>query len=990
MPDPARDITRPLRLLAVVLGVALVLLAGLAWLNRKSLAREALTGWLASRGVSAEAEVEAFGFTTFTGSLRAGDPARPDFAADRIHVRYQLGFGGLEVRSVTLTRPVLRAALRQGRFNLGALDPLVQDFLSRPPQPDAARPRIEIEDGVLALATEYGPVRLSADALVEDAVLQRLAVTSAPARLRGEGFDVSLGRGALKAVTRAGRVDLSLEVPLTAAAADQLSLRDGRLGLVAHLPYPDLQKRRGDGAVVGALTVTGAQAKLQDQMLRDVEFKAGFSGESRGWIPDLSVRGKATASLQASTGSFGAAKATAVRLAAVSEDLAWTRRGGDRLAGPVKLTGSAAGLATGDLQLEALTAAFQGEVSAAAEDMNLALEGAVAGKGAWTGLGPPTAEDAPSIVALKRAARSFRLSAPALRLGVSRTQGAGPKVRFELAEPVRLIAATGGQVRFSSPTRLTVSGGGLPAADLRLANLQLGPRPSADVILKVTGLSAGPLVGGDVSAAGRAAVSEGRFTFTATRCVAVAADRLDFGANDVESASGRLCPNRGPMFAFEGGVWRLGGRLEAVRASVPFLQAGVEGGAGLIQARGRRDRMEATARITAARVEDTAPQTRFDPLAMTGDVTLADSAWRADLAFRRPGGPSVGTARLDHNGVTGVGGVTLDTGELTFVEGGLQPLDLSPLAAAVGSPAVGQARFQGRFDWSPQGAASSGTLTIPRLDFQSPAGAVQGLSGEIAFESLTPLIAAPGQELQIEVVDAVVPLTKLRARFGLADQLLSVEGGEAEVGGGRVRVETLEIPLTPDAPIRGVLHLQGVQLHDLFEASPFGDKVEFDAVVSGRVPFEAQGSRIRVTGGELKSDQPGRISINRAALTGIEAGGEPIAPGVPADANATFTGFAYQALENLAFDSLEASIMSRDDGRLGVLFHITGRHDPPKKQTLRLPLMDLIQRRFLGRSLPLPSGTGVNLTLDTTLNLDDLLEDYAEYRRARGSGPVQP
>jgi hypothetical protein len=52
--------------------------------------------------------------------------------------------------------------------------------------------------------------------------------------------------------------------------------------------------------------------------------------------------------------------------------------------------------------------------------------------------------------------------------------------------------------------------------------------------------------------------------------------------------------------------------------------------------------------------------------------------------------------------------------------------------------------------------------------------------------------------------------------------------------------------------------------------------------------------------------------------------------------------------------------------------------------------MDLIQKRFLGRTLPLPSGTGVNLTLDTSLNLDDLLSDYADYRRLHGSGPVQP
>lgn len=990
MPDPARDITRPLRILAVVLGVALALLAGLAWLNRKTLAREALTSWLESKGVPAEAEVEAFGLTTFTGSLRAGDPAAPDFAADRIHVRYRLGLGGLEVRSVTLTKPVLRARLRQGALHVGVLDPLIREFLSRPPRPDAAKPRIEIEDGVLALATDYGPVRLSADALVENAVLQRLTATSAPARLQGDGFDISLGPGALRAVTRAGRIGLTVSAPITSARAGGLDLREGRMSMVAHLPYPDLQKRRGDGAVVAAVTVTGAQAALGDQALDGVELKAALAGEATGWISDLSVQGEATASLQASAGRFGATRANAVRLAAVSEDFAWTRKGGDRVAGAVTLTGGAEGLTAGDLRIEALTAGFEGRALAGVGGVDLAFGGSAAGQGAWLGFGPVSEGDGASIAALKRAARSFRISAPALHLGMTRTGDQAPDIRFRMTAPVRLLARTGARVEMSSPTRLTVSGGGLPSADLRLANVRLGNRPSADVVLSASGLSAGPLVRGELSAAGRVRLSGDGGAFTATRCVRLQAPRLEFGANDVEEIAGRLCPVAGPMLSFADGAWRLAGRAEAVRGTVPFLQARIEGGAGSLRAGGRAGGAEATIRVDSARVEDTAPQTRFKPLAMAGDVALEGSVWRADLAFRRPDGPPVGTARLTHDGRSGVGGVTLDTGELVFAEGGLQPSELSPLAAAVGSPAVGRARFQGLFAWSPEGATSSGTLTIPRLDFQSPAGAVRGLSGEVAFESLAPLVAAPGQELRVEAVDAVMPLTKLHARFGLADQLLQVEGGEAEVGGGRVRVETLEIPLTPDAPIRGVLHLQGVQLHDLFEASPFGDKVDFDAVVSGRVPFEARGSRIRVMGGELRADRPGRISIDRTALAGVEAGGSIEGPGARVDPNATFTNFAYQAMENLAFNSLEATVMSRDDGRLGVLFHITGRHDPPKKQTLRLSLMDLIQRRFLGRNLPLPSGTGVNLTLDTSLNLDDLLEDYAEYRRARSSGPVQP
>ena len=187
-----------------------------------------------------------------------------------------------------------------------------------------------------------------------------------------------------------------------------------------------------------------------------------------------------------------------------------------------------------------------------------------------------------------------------------------------------------------------------------------------------------------------------------------------------------------------------------------------------------------------------------------------------------------------------------------------------------------------------------------------------------------------------------------------------------------------------------MLIFEAVQLHDLVEASPFGDTVDLDARVSGRIAFEANANRVRISEGELKAIQPGRLSINRAALTGVQADGAIAAPAPVANPNETFTDFAYQAMENLAFDKLDATIASRPDGRLGVLFHIVGRHDPPTKQRIRISVMDLIQKRFMGRKLPLPSGTQVNLTLDTTLNLDDLLADYADFRRLHGSGPVQP
>lgn len=985
---PAKS--RPLRLVLALVGVALVLAAGLTWLNRRTLAREALTGWLRSKGIQSDAQVEAFGPSAFIARLRVGDPQAPDFAAERVEVRYRVRFGGLDVTSVTLRKPVIRAQLRADGLHVGALDPLVQEFLRRPPQPDAAKPRVAIDDGILALATDYGPMRLAADALVEDGKLMSLVASSAPARLRGRDFDLALGAGAIKSTTRGGRIAIALNLPILSAAAAAGELADGRLVATADAPYPDLENRRGDGALRLGVRITAARLASGDQSLADADLATTFSGQASGWIPNLVVSGAGRVDLTARTGNFADGRVGALQASLASDDLAWSRPKGDLVTGALRARAVADNLLVADLDVSGLDLRGSGALNATPARIRLTADLAAQGRGRYEGLGAPQAADDPGLVAIKRAARGFRVAAPAVALDLDTGRPAPLVVR--LTRPARLLPDSGGQVQLSdlaTPARLTISGGGLPEVDATLSRLELGPNPFADLTVRASA-SVGPIQDGKIDVAGRVRLGARGASFTADRCAPVSVRRIEFGENDVEAFAGRVCPAGGPVFAMTGGAWRFTANVEAVAASLPVAQVRIDKAAGRITASGAGQRLNADVQIAKAEVSDTGAATRFYPLNVSGEASLAQGDLRASFTARRPGRDVVATARLLHEVSTGRGGVDIETPEIQFADGGLQPVQISPLASAIGSPAVGSAKFQGRFAWSADGVASGGTLTVPGLDFVSPAGPVKGLKGIFLFESLAPLKALPGQSLAVAQVDTLVPVTNLEASFGVENDVLTIAGGQAEVGGGKVRVETLEIPLAPDTPSRGVLILEGVQLHDLVEASPFGDKVEFDAKVSGRLPFEAEGTKIRISGGELKAIQPGRISIDRTALTGVQAEGAIAAPTDVPDPNSTFTDFAYQAMENLAFDTLEATIESRRDGRMGVLFHIVGRHDPPQKQRIRLTLMDLIKRRFLNKPLPLPSGTGVNLTLDTSVNLDDLLADYAEYQKAKNSAPVQP
>ena len=314
------------------------------------------------------------------------------------------------------------------------------------------------------------------------------------------------------------------------------------------------------------------------------------------------------------------------------------------------------------------------------------------------------------------------------------------------------------------------------------------------------------------------------------------------------------------------------------------------------------------------------------------------------------------------------------------------PADLSPLVADfVQPPVTGSAAFAGRFDWNAVGGSSAGRLAVPGLDFVSPAGPVKGLKGTIDFTNLTPLTTAPGQTLTIDGLDSVTPLTDLDLTFALDKAAVTVSGGAIQAAGGILRVEPFVVPLGRVQAFDGVIVLDNVQLGDLLSGSGFGDTVQLDAVVSGRLPFTADPVLgVRVTGGSLVAVRPGRLSIQREALSGLQTGGGgDVPPGTVED-------LAYQAMENLAFQTLSAGIDSLDEGRLRVLFHIVGRHDPPERQELRLTLPELISRGFLNRPLPLPSDTGIDLTLDTTLNLNQLIGDLLAVNRARNGGTVEP
>ena len=91
-------------------------------------------------------------------------------------------------------------------------------------------------------------------------------------------------------------------------------------------------------------------------------------------------------------------------------------------------------------------------------------------------------------------------------------------------------------------------------------------------------------------------------------------------------------------------------------------------------------------------------------------------------------------------------------------------------------------------------------------------------------------------------------------------------------------------------------------------------------------------------------------------------------------------------------DTLEADVASRPNGRLGMVFRIKGRFDPPKRQEANLGVADVISGKAFQKAIPLPSDTPIDLNLDTSLNFDELVRSLSAMWRqdADNSAAVQP
>ena len=1055
---PVRRLFRRLARLALdalAFGLTAVAVTGfIISLGRREIARDLMLLYFQEHGIEAEVEIDQLSVAGLSGTLRLGPAKQPTAQIDRFEVVFARDPGAdhsgtdYKIESISLIRPRLWIPLKDGQFDLGRLDPVIK-ILSPPSgdqQTGSEAPNVFIDGALVTVQTGNGPIIIRFNGVITSGQQLRLDGRVIPFNLAGVGLLMTSTGGPVQLRTGLDRIHLIADLGVTELINDSLGLEDARLRVDAFVPF----RNKGAKSAVQAVEVT---AGLKSGSINSGAWVAQGS--------ELNLKFDGTLQSQRSRRQFFGTLAAFGRMEALSSDGVDGRAAQFVVQGQdIRLTASngvnLTGTMRGQLGFDKLV------VGRAYLDMpkiqfrlaNLSL--AQANEGLSAKLGADIGVSADRLVRGGIGLNQFSADAQMPNLAFTSQAGgewtqspwkvhvSAAKARLATGGETRsaVLGLVGLTARFSGTGRWGV--GGLGFAGMVSANARddmdtntvraliggLTSKPGAPLAAQSLDLEAG-LSDFQLTAPKTAIVlQDGAVRASLVQPIALISPsgmRLELagpssGATFIQDQdhnialkaklSGELGEGGrdlktslvGEMQVLADGTYRLGGQFEAPYLNLQNQQVTLKALGGQIELTGDTKGPATTdLSLTAGQIVDLADHSRFEPLSLKGQASLGQGVWRAKLSANTRNGHALGKISMRQVAASGQGEAVIEAKDLVFANPGLQPRDISPMIRAL-SQASGRAEFTGRFDWTKSASSSNGALSVTLDSAQTPIGALRKGHLDIKFASLAPLLTGPGQKIGAERLGLDPPLSQLNGLFSIGPEAIQLQVGAANWAGGRVWLEPSRLPLDGSKPLSGNLVLDGVDLGQVLAASPLADQVKITATMDGTLPFEITNGVIRIGGGHMAARGPGRISISRTALTSLQAGtGQGTAsatsgPATPLGGNA-IQDFAYQAMENLAFDSLDAKIDSRPGARLGLVFHIKGRNDPEKDLPAKIALADLVRGRALDKPIPLPKGTPIDLTLDTSLNFDDLVRaaqhsferrTQDETETTRRSAPVQP
>lgn len=972
------------RLVLAVLLAVLVLGLGALWLERENLANRIIARQLEQYDLPASYKLEQVSpLTQVISGVVVGDPARPDFTAERVEIRIVPTLGLPTIGSVRLVKPRLYGSYRGGKLSFGSLDKVL--FASgsdrTPGLPDLD---LFLRDGRARIETDFGLAGIKADGRgnLRNGFAGQLAAIAPDLRFGGCRLTNASAYGAVTSASGAPQ----FIGPLRLQSARCPDLSAGPVTIEA-----DVKADVDLASVAAKGRLAGGPFSAAGQRVRTVSGDLVF-----------------TANATASTGRY--------KLAAEGLD-------GLLAARELGITGVAQGL-DGNTRLAA-----EGQLSGAGGRPGPALDRTLADaeRAAAGTLGAPLLAQLRS--GLRQEGGDSRLNADfTVRQSGDLTSVIVPQLELTGTSGEDLLVISRGQLALGGKggMRLTgnlrTGGRGLPrlsgqverrpggviearlampeyrAGDARVALPRLVIVRRADGAMGLSGQAtiSGALPGGRVE---RLAVpidgtwSKRRGLAMWRRCTPLRFDSLRYANLTLDAKALTLCPGpggailtssaRGTRFAAGAPALALSGRLGDTpivlrSAAVGFAWPGslaarnVDVTLGQVDAANRITIASLTGRLGSVlsgrfagaearlaavpldlveaagtwnyaggalnlnegtfRLLDREADDRFRPLvARDASLTLADNRIAALAVLREPSSDRVVTeARIAHDLGTARGHADLVVADLLF-DDKLQPDTLTYLALGVIANAEGRINGTGRIDWTSDAVTSTGRFTTEKFNFAAAFGPVEGVSGTVEFTDLLGLVTAPDQRLKIASINPGIEVYDGELSFQLeSDGLLVVNGADWPFIDGELHLLPTRMKLGAAEQRRFTLKVVGA------DAAQFVQQLEMSnlaarGVFDGELPlvFDEDGGRIE--GGLLTARAPGGNLSYIGALTYKDMG--------------AMANFAFQSLRSLDFKGMTIGLEGELDGEIFTRLRIDGvtqgegaKRNFVTRQVARLPI----------------------------------------------------
>jgi hypothetical protein len=952
------------------IGLLLVLVATILWIQRETIATSYIEEELERLGIEGSYEISDFGLIRQRLiNVTVGDPANPDLTIDEAEIYPRFVLGVPEVGRIVARGVRLNGRLVDGVLDLGQLSQLLPEPTGEP----FRLPQIELalSDARLRLETPFGRIGIAAvgNGSLQDGFAGQVALYSAALELD----DCATAEARFNLAVRIADRRPHLRGP---AAASRIQCVAGGLDIASPELAIDAIFSESFDRWGGDVEIVAAAISRDDGSSGPLRMAVGFDGSGgsqtagaiRGDIGDVRLAGFSSGQMNVdgyyrirdSGGSLGFDGDLQVRNAQAEPTRIASMRMAMKGAEGTPLEPIGADLMRA---LEAAAAGFDGE---------FAMTAAVSGETGLVRLADFRARSASGARLALARGDGLRFGWPANSLwvdGVMELAGGGlPAMRIALSQDgpgaplegtaeiapmmtadarldlgtVHFAANGNGQTRIT--TQLHLSG---PLVDGRIEGLRIpvhgllgrGGRLSlgqgcvpvrwsrlqlATLAIGPTELPFCPITGGSVLRYAPATGLTGGGRIAQPRLRA----RLGSFPLLVSAADFRL-PLRRPSFAANNVSVRLGpdgqqSELDIARLSADFVSGGVDG-----------EYIGATGEIAGVpiRLSEAAGDWRF--LGGILDVEAAAAVRYSDedpafepllarnLALHMENNliSMVGTLRepkhhvvvadvdLTHDLNTGVGEAVLETEVLEFNDR-LQPSDLTLLVLGIIADVEGLVSGTGTIRWDPVEVTSDGIYHMVDVDLAAPFGPVDGLNGEIRFTDLLGLNTEADQTATVRSINPGV----LAEDGVITYQLLSsnrVQVDEARwpFAGGELVLESTILDFRVDQERRLTFRVIGVDAFQFLEARNF-ENIIATGLFDGKLPmvFDINGGRIE--GGRLVSRAGGGTFSYTGEISDVDVG--------------LFGSLAFNALELIRYSELAIEFNGAIDGEMVTGVSFTG------------------------------------------------------------------